>query len=122
MMVLFGFEKHFDAGNAYIGTFADKDLVQPRIMTNLCVQSSAFVALRSINLGYRLPAKYSNKVGIAMARLYVSGQNLIYLLADDYTSFNPEGITNSSSPLRGGYQIGAAPIPMAVTVGMKVEF
>lgn len=116
------FEKHFDAGNAYIGTFADKDLVRPRIMTNLCVQSSAFVALRSINFGYRLPAKYSNKVGVSLARLYVSGQNLIYLLADDYTSFNPEGITDSSSPLRGGYQIGAAPIPMAVTIGMNVEF
>ena len=116
------FEKHFDAGNAYIGTFADKALVQPRIMTDLCVQSSAFVALRSINLGYRLPAKYSNKVGLSLARLYVSGQNLIYILADDYTSFNPEGVTDSSSPLRGGYQIGAPPIPMAVTVGINLEF
>jgi len=116
------FEKHFDSQMGYKPDFPDKDLVEPRIMTDLCVQDASFVALRSINLGYSLPSEISNKVGINLARIYVSGQNLIYIMSDSYTSFNPEGVTDSESPLRGGYQVGASPVPSAVTVGLTVEF
>jgi TonB-dependent starch-binding outer membrane protein SusC len=116
------FEKHFDTQMSYISTFPDKDLVQPRIMTDKCVQDASFVALRSIDLGYKLPSKISQKIGLYSARVYVAGQNLIYLMSDEYTSFNPEGVTDSSSPLRGGYQVGSNPIPKAVTIGLNIEF
>lgn len=115
-------EKHFDTQMAYTSAFPDKALVQPRIMTDLCVQDASFVALRSVNIGYRLPTQVSNKVGISSARIYVAGQNLIYLMSDSYTSFNPEAVTDSSSPLRGGYQVGAPPVPSAVTLGLNIEF
>jgi hypothetical protein len=59
---------------------------------------------------------------MAKARIYASGQNLMYLMGSDYTSFNPEGVTDNSSPLRAGYQVGAAPISKAVTVGVNLEF
>jgi len=116
-------EKHFDSGfTGYKSTFPDKALVKERIMTNLCVQSAAFVALRSINLGYKVPSKLSNLIGVGSARFYLSGQNIIYIMSDEYTSFNPEGVTDSESPLRGGYQVGSPPVPKAVTVGLNIEF
>lgn len=115
-------EKHFDNQMAYVSTFPDKALVQPRIMTDKCVQDASFVALRSINLGCKIPSKISNKIGVSSVRFYVAGQNIIYIMSDEYTSFNPEGVTESSSPLRGGYQIGAPPIPKAVTLGLNIEF
>jgi len=115
-------EKHFDSQMSYVAAFPDKNLVVPRIMTDKCVQDASFVALRSIILGCTIPSKISSRIGITSARIYVSGQNLIYLMSDSYTSFNPEGVTESESPLRGGYQVGAAPVPSAVTVGLNVEF
>jgi len=115
-------EKHFDTQMAYTTAFPDKALVQPRINTDICVQDASFVALRSVNLGYKLPVNISQKVGISSARLYIAGQNLVYLMADSYTSFNPEAVTESSSPLRGGYQVGAPPVPKAVTLGLNIEF
>lgn len=115
-------EKHFDTQMAYKSTFPDKALVQPRIMTDKCVQSASFVAFRSINLGYKIPSKISNLIGVSSARFYIAGQNIIYIMSDEYTSFNPEGVTNSDSPLREGYQVGAPPVPKAVTIGLNIEF
>jgi TonB-linked SusC/RagA family outer membrane protein len=115
-------EKHFDSQMAYKSTFPDKALVQPRIMTDICVQSASFVALRSINLGYKIPSRFSSLIGVSSARFYVSGQNIIYIMSDEYTSFNPEGVTNNDSPLRYGYQVGAPPVPKAVTIGLNIEF
>ncbi len=115
-------EKHFDSQMAYRADFPDKDLVVPRILTNKCVQDASYIALRSINLGCRIPSKFSRKVGINTARFYVSGQNIIFIMSDEYTSFNPEGVTETTSPLRGGYQRGTPPVPSAVTLGLTLDF
>ncbi len=116
------YENQFSSNMDYISSFPDADKVVEKIYTDLCVQDASYVALRSVNLGYTLPKSLASKVGLSKARVYVAGQNLIYLMADGYTSFNPEGITNDDSPLRGGYQVGAAPIPHTVTVGVNLEF
>ncbi|MCK4923036.1 MAG: TonB-dependent receptor, partial [Bacteroidales bacterium] len=115
-------EKHFDSQMAYKSDFADKDLVKPRILTDKCVQDASFVSLRSVNLGYNIPSRISSKIGINSSRIYISGQNIIYIMSDSYTSFNPEGVTEDDSPLRGGYQRGAAPVPKAVTMGITLNF
>jgi hypothetical protein len=106
----------------YVTTFPDKALVREKIYTDYCVQDAAYVSLRSVNLGYTLPNALAKRMGMAKLRLYASGQNLIYLMSKGYTSFNPEGVTDYTSPLRAGYQVGAAPIAKAVTVGINLEF
>lgn len=113
----------FSSNMDYTSDFPDADKVQQRIFTDLFVQDASFIALRSLNLGYTLPKATAQKVGFNSARFYISGSNLIYLMADDYTSFNPEGVKgDDGSPLRAGYQRGAAPVPKAVTVGVNLEF
>jgi TonB-linked SusC/RagA family outer membrane protein len=106
----------------YVSTFPDKALVREKIYTDKFVQDASYVALRTINLGYTLPKATANRMGISSIRIYASGQNLFYHMADSYTSFNPEGVTDASSPLRGGYQVGAAPISKAITFGVNLEF
>ena len=115
-------EKHFDSEMSYQTDFPDKDLVEPRILTDKCVQDASYIALRTVNLGCRIPSRITRKIGISSARFYLSGQNLLLKLADGYTSFNPEGVTETTSPLRGGYQRGTAPIPKAVTLGLTIDF
>jgi TonB-linked SusC/RagA family outer membrane protein len=115
-------ENQFSSNMDYIATFPDKALVREKIYTDKIVQDASYVSLRSVNLGYTLPQKTVNRIGMSKVRIYASGQNLIYLMGNSYTSFNPEGVTDSSSPLRGGYQVGAAPIAKAVTVGINLEF
>lgn len=115
-------EKHFDNQMNYQPEFPDKDLVVPRILTDKCVQDASYIALRNVNLGCRIPSGITRRIGIGSARFYLSGQNLLLKLADSYTSFNPEGVTETTSPLRGGYQRGSAPIPKAVTLGLTVDF
>ncbi|MCU4157105.1 TonB-dependent receptor [Carboxylicivirga sp. A043] len=111
------------AGNMdYTSDFPDADKVVERIYTDKFVQDASYVTLRTINLGYALPKSWISRVGLSKARLYVSGQNLIYLMADDYTSFNPEGVTDDSNPLMGGYQRGAAPIAKTITFGVNLDF
>jgi TonB-linked SusC/RagA family outer membrane protein len=116
------FENQFSSNMDYVTTFPDKALVREKIYTDYCVQDAAYVSLRSVNLGYTLPNALAKRMGMAKLRLYASGQNLIYLMSKGYTSFNPEGVTDYTSPLRAGYQVGAAPIAKAVTVGINLEF
>jgi len=51
----------------------------------------------------------------------LSGQNLIYVTADDYTGFNPESI-NNTSPTTYGYQRAGSPIQETITLGVNLEF
>lgn len=120
-------ENHFATAMDYVSDFPDASMVREKIYTDYVVQDASFVSLRSINLGYSLPKAITNRIGMSKARIYVSGQNLIYLMADSYTGFNPEGVPELSgslvySPLRGGYQVGTAPIAKTITVGVNVEF
>ncbi|MFC2116775.1 SusC/RagA family TonB-linked outer membrane protein [Bacteroidota bacterium] len=115
-------EKHFDSQMAYKTDFPDIDQVVHRIYTDKCIQDASYVALRSVNLGFRIPSNLSSKIGLTSARFYVSGQNLIFIMSDSYTSFNPEGVTEDTSPLRGGYQVGTPPMPSAVTLGLTLDF
>jgi TonB-linked SusC/RagA family outer membrane protein len=115
-------EKHFDSQMSYVPDFPDKDLVVPRILTDKCVQDASFIALRNINLGCRIPSRITSKIGMNTVRFYVAGQNLFFIISDEYTSFNPEGVTETTSPLRGGYQRGSPPVPKAVTLGLTLEF
>lgn len=116
------FENQFSSNMDYISTFPDAGMVREKIYTDYCVQDASYISLRSINMGYTLPKEIAKRIGMAKLRLYVSGQNLMYLMSKGYTSFNPEGVTDFTSPLRAGYQVGAAPIAKAVTVGINLEF
>ncbi|WP_422359552.1 SusC/RagA family TonB-linked outer membrane protein [Reichenbachiella sp.] len=113
---------HFNSRQDYDPAVTpDQEFIQQKIFTNSIVQDASYIALRNVNLGYNLPAAWASKVGMTSARLYVSGSNLMYLKASDYTGFNPESLT-TTSPTTYGYQRAGAPIPRSVVTGVIIEF
>lgn len=95
---------------------------QTRNVHGAMMQDASYIALRNLTLGYNLV----NKLGLSSARVYVASTNLLYIMADNYTSFNPEGveITNGGylGPTTYGYQEGASPIVRSFTFGVNVNF
>jgi TonB-linked SusC/RagA family outer membrane protein len=65
----------------------------------------SFIKLRSVNLSYTVPQKWSQKVGIQSAKVYVSGKNL-WLLYSKIKNYDPEMGGTFSGPLVRLYTFG----------------
>lgn len=53
------------------------------------LRSASYLNISAINVGYRIPEAYSNKIGIKRARVYASAENLYFWSAKK--GFNPVG-------------------------------
>jgi len=116
----------FDADDDGIADHNGQHYARARDQTDAMIQDASYLALRNMTIGYTLRPQLISKVGISSARVYVAATNLLYMWADDYTSFNPEGveITNSGylGPTTYGVQVGASPIVRSFTLGVNVNF
>jgi TonB-linked SusC/RagA family outer membrane protein len=93
--------------------------------TDYLLEDGSYMSVRDISLGYKLPNKLAKKIGIGSLRIYGSGQNLLYIMADSYRGVNPEARYTSSayaSPLISGYQRGAFPLQRTITIGAEINF
>ncbi|MFK7755490.1 MAG: SusC/RagA family TonB-linked outer membrane protein [Flavobacteriales bacterium] len=107
----------------FVTGFEDANLVRERIFTSDDIQDASYLAIRNVNVGYTFPAKIMSKAKIRGARVYVSAQNLIYIMAEDYVGFNPEGIDQGlGNPLTYGYQRGPAPLYRSFSIGVNLDF
>ncbi len=99
---------------------------QTRNAHGALVQDASYVALRNLTIGYTLKPEWVGKAGLSSVRLYFASTNLLYLMADSYTSFNPEGVETTNTgylgPTTYGYQEGASPIVRSFTLGLNVNF
>lgn len=116
----------FDADDDGIADHNGLHYARARDQTDAMIQDASYIALRNLTIGYRLRQDLISKVGVRSARVYLAATNLLYLWADDYTSFNPEGveITNSGylGPTTYGVQVGASPIVRSFTFGVNLNF
>lgn len=95
------------------------------MLTDYVVEDASYFALREINLGYNLPANWSNKLGLSSLRLYTSAQNVYFHSANSYRGINPEGRSTNGpygSALIAGYQRGSFPIPRTFVFGIDINF
>jgi len=97
-----------------------------RRQTDSGIQDASYLALRNFTIGYTLKPDVLSKVGVGSLRVYAAATNLLYLMGDDYTSYNPEGveITNGGylGPTTYGVQVGASPIVRSFTFGVNANF
>ncbi len=116
----------FDANDDGIADANGLHYVQTRNAHGSGIQDASYTALRNLTLGYTLNPDWISSVGMSSVRVYLAGTNLLYLMGDNYTSFNPEGveITNTGylGPTTYGYQEGASPIVRSFTLGLNVNF
>jgi len=113
---------HFNSSQDYNkATTPDQQFIKQKIFTNDIVQDASYIALRNINIGYKVSDEFLKDMNITSARVYASGQNLFYKTAANYTGFNPESI-NDTSPTTYGYQRAGSPIFSTISLGLNVEF
>lgn len=112
----------FDTDGVGVADHNGMHYARNRDQTDAMIQDASYVALRNLTIGYNVV----NKLGLQSARIYVASTNLLYLMASDYTSFNPEGveITNSGylGPTTYGVQVGASPVVRSFTLGVNINF
>ncbi|NRD18855.1 TonB-dependent receptor [Winogradskyella eckloniae] len=116
----------FDANDDGIADHNGEHYIGNRYQTDAMIQDASFVALRNITLGYTLRSEWTDKVGLSSVRAYVAASNLFYIMADNYTSYNPEGVSTSGGDYLGpttyGAQVGASPLTRSFTLGLNVNF
>ncbi|RPH32742.1 MAG: TonB-dependent receptor [Bacteroidales bacterium] len=78
------------------------------------VLNGSYVRLKNIQLGYTIPKKVTNKIGIDRIRIYYSGQNILTLTKFKNKGFDPEAPAGS----RGNYY----PQVMVHTIGVNINF
>ncbi|WP_448698334.1 SusC/RagA family TonB-linked outer membrane protein [Mucilaginibacter sp. AW1-3] len=100
----------------------------PRLTTNLAGPSSPsaannssfwqidahYIRLKSVDLGYSFPAKWTSKLKIRSARLYVSGYDLYTWANFNLYAQDPEISNNASA--------GTYPVQKVYNVGLQVGF
>ncbi len=95
-----------------------------RISSTRWVEDGSYVRMKNISLGYQVPKFHLRRLGLASARIYVSGQNLLTLTGyrgyDPEVNYNSGGDTNSNRNL--GLDYGSYPNAKSYTVGLQVTF
>ncbi len=90
--------------------------IQTRYLLN-----ASFLRLKSMQIGYTLPAKVSGKLFLQRARIYLAGENLLTLTGLP-GNFDPE-TTIASDPANSGYRSGRIyPIARTFSVGLNLTF
>lgn len=74
------------------------------------VENGSYAKLRTLQIGYNLPAKVLAKLRMTKARVYVSGQNLLTIKSKSLTCSDPENAN------------WAYPIPTSFSFGLQIAF
>lgn len=104
------------------GIISDASFLKPRIHTDDIISSAGYFSLRNVNLGYTIPESALAPLGISSCRIYMSGQNLVYITSADYHGFNPEYIDSNNTPQSYGAQRAGTPLFRTMTFGLNVNF
>ena len=116
-------KNEFSGNQDYSTEFPDAHLVKQRIFTSDDIQDASFISLRNLNIGYNVPTSTLKQLGVQRLRMYASAQNLLYIMAEGYEGYNPEGIDQGrGNPLTYGYQRGPAPIYRTFSLGVNLDF
>lgn len=82
------------------------------------VEDGSFLRLQTIELGYSIPAKHLDNLGIGKFRIYGQVNNVFTLT--EYSGFDPT--VASTDVIGGGIDSGSFPIPRTYLFGVNVKF
>ena len=88
--------------------------------STLAYRDGSFIKCRSINLGYTIPSRMINKIGISSIRVYATAENPFFIYAPlvrDHLALDPEGNSygGSINSAAGGMPVAAR----AITVNLN---
>ncbi|KAA6348147.1 TonB-dependent receptor SusC [termite gut metagenome] len=89
------------------------------LATSYWVEDGSFVRIKNIRLGYTLPKKATQKLGLSATKIYVNFEN-VYVFSD-YSNYDPEASTYTTGALVG-LDFGSYPNPFVCTMGINLNF
>lgn len=117
---------YVSGGDASMPRLVATDINNNNRLSSRFIEDGSYIRLQSVNIGYRLPAKVLNKLGLSSARLNVAMQNLFTI--SNYSGYDPEvGMARDQysnygqSALLNGVDTGRYPSTRNITFGLSVE-
>ena len=89
------------------------------VFSDRFIEDGSFVRLKTLTLGYTLPATFTQRLSLSSLKVYVTGQNL--LTWTKYTGFDPE-ITSGNNTTQQGTDTGIYPISKTISGGVTLSF
>ena len=84
------------------------------------IENGSFLKLKTLTVGYTLPADMAKKLTVSKIRIYVSSQNLFTITS--YKGLDPEIGIQGANPTQNGVDNGTYPSSRFYTVGLNVTF
>jgi len=81
------------------------------------LEDGSFLRLRSLNVGYTIPKRITNRLKVDALKVFVNGTNLF--LVTKYTGLDPES-SSSSGQNEQGIDLGTPPQPRSVQIGLNL--
>jgi TonB-linked SusC/RagA family outer membrane protein len=114
-------QKPGDGGKKYAKpVYGDNTSNGSAMPMDINVFKGDFVKLRTVQIGYNLPASILNKIQINRARFYVAGQNLAIITK--YPGPDPEVSSNGNSGTSFGVDRNTLANGRTITLGLNVGF
>ena len=96
--------------------------------TDFYIEDGSYLRLRTLQIGYTLPADILGKIGLGNTRIYLQGQNLLTIT--DYSGIDPAlssfGLNNNNginaSDQRMGFDFGNYPQSRIIQFGINAAF
>ncbi|HEX6632214.1 MAG TPA: TonB-dependent receptor [Gemmatimonadaceae bacterium] len=91
------------------------------LITSRYIEDGTYLRLGEVTLSYTLPSRWSSRVGLDNARLYVSGRNLHTWT--DYSGYNPDvNSAGSGSNFVLGTDYYAYPLARTISIGTSASW
>lgn len=90
----------------------------PYAHSSKVIEDASFIRLKTVALGYSVPQKLMDRIGVNSARVYMSAQNLYTWTS--YSGFDPE-VSARASTLTPGFDFSAYPRARTITFGLNVS-
>lgn len=96
--------------------------LNPAFNTDRWVESGAYGRIRTMQIGYNLPAGLLTRFKMTNARIYVNAQNLLTITK--YKGYNPDVVGNNGSAnyLDRGIDQGNYPVARVISGGVQIGF
>ena len=105
--------------NPYSNIPAATNSSSNKVFSSRIVEDGSYLRLKTLSLGYTIPAKALKKWKIDNARIYVAGQNLWTL--SGYSGYDPE-VSIREGALTPGLDFSAYPRAYSVSFGINLGF
>lgn len=106
----------------------DTDIPRPRRgdsnqnlkISDRYIEDGSYLRIQNVNLGYRLPGDWAERLYLSNFKIYGSIQNLHTF--SDYSGYDPEVGAFNQDALQTGVDMGRYPIPRTFSIGLNAEF